>query len=505
MFRSALATGLVSLCLASAALASPDVLAMRAQSALAQSTNYIRSISTDGGYAGMYSLDLRQRFARNSTQPSAPDEITMVDGTTGDIGSAFLRAYRVTGEAGYLSAAAEVARVLAWTQNANGGWYYTVRVSTMPASFTIGPRNEDWCVYGSGMATQNLGFLIDLDKDYDAEWLTLAIEFGLEKMMEHQFEDGSWARWYPLRSGSWAWTALRSFNDGVINDCIETLLAAYKAYGRSEYMNAAMRGVEYMLQTQLPAPQRGWAQHYDANKNPVAGRPFEPESACSEVTGRNVNTLILFYVETRDERYFTPVLPAIEWLENSRIGQDLWARFYELGTNRPLYADTQGRRYYNINQLPPAIRNSYAWHGSFSNIGAINRVTRILNDGLDGYIAHFAGIDNPSSLTAHARQVRASNLAPNTERVISLLDSRGRWVRDQRIHARDFSRNANLLLDYLILTTTPSEGSAATGGRVWKNPSTVLVSATPDPEPAPQNTTMKSTPGPRVQAYRKSR
>ncbi len=43
----------------------------------------------------------------------------------------------------------------------------------------------------------------------------------------------------------------------------------------------------------------------------------------------------------------------------------LWARFYEIGTNRPIFSGRDGVIRYDIAQIEPERRNGYAWYGEW--------------------------------------------------------------------------------------------------------------------------------------------
>ena len=45
----------------------------------------------------------------------------------------------------------------------------------------------------------------------------------------------------------------------------------------------------------------------------------------------------------------------------------LWARFYELGTQRPFFCDRDGVRKYDFNQIGKERRNGYSWYGSYGH------------------------------------------------------------------------------------------------------------------------------------------
>ena len=43
----------------------------------------------------------------------------------------------------------------------------------------------------------------------------------------------------------------------------------------------------------------------------------------------------------------------------------LWARFYEIGTNRPMFSGRDGIKKYDIAEIESERRNGYAWYGDW--------------------------------------------------------------------------------------------------------------------------------------------
>ena len=43
----------------------------------------------------------------------------------------------------------------------------------------------------------------------------------------------------------------------------------------------------------------------------------------------------------------------------------LWARFYEIDTNRPMFSGRDGVKKYDIAEIESERRNGYAWHGAW--------------------------------------------------------------------------------------------------------------------------------------------
>lgn len=100
---------------------------------------------------------------------------------------------------------------------------------------------------------------------------------------------------------------------------------------------AAKRAGDFLLLAQLPEPQAAWAQQYNRDMEPVWARKFEPPAVCSLESLGALKTLLLVWAATGDEKYRQPHAAALAWLERSKLSDGKWARYYELGTNTPLY------------------------------------------------------------------------------------------------------------------------------------------------------------------------
>jgi hypothetical protein len=237
-----------------------------------------------------------------------------------------------------------------------------------------------------------------------------------------------WSRTPDVKEYWWKYT----FNDGAMGDCIRTLLEAHERLKKPEYLEAARRGGDFILLAQLPGPQSGWAQQYNFAMEPAWARRFEPPAVSSGESAGIIRTLIDLYAATGDEKYLKPIPAAIDWLQRSQIGTNKWARFYELGSNKPLYFTKDYRLVYTDDDLP----THYGFQGSFGVAEAIARFEKVQREGRAGAKA------------LGERRIRK----PNEEQVrelITALDGKGRWLRNNRIEARLFIENVNVLCDYL--------------------------------------------------------
>jgi hypothetical protein len=437
---------LATLLLAQNYLAGEKSLVQRAETVLKNASAYFHSISTQGGYVGIYSVDLKKRYGEGLYEQAKSTEIWVQPPGTPSVGECFLRVYRITGEKQYLTAATDAARALAWGQRTVGGWDHRVDVAHLDKTSKKAIRREGHCTFDDNITQGALSFLMSMDAIIDEPWLTEAIELGLEFMMKSQFENGAWPQWYPLRGG---YHDYYTFNDNTINDCIKVMLKAHRIYGKNEYLQTARHGGNFIILSQLPQPQSGWAQQYSHDLKPAWARSFEPPGVCSAATIRNIQTLVDLYLYTKDDRYLEPIPLAFEWLDNSKIGDNQWARLYEEGTNRPVYGDREdgNRLHYVYENISERERTSYGWQGQYGIDAASQYYKDVKSLGADSYIAR-----RDKRLSADERKQNAGLMEAEIKAILAGIDDRGRWINNDMITSRDFVMNVNMLCEYLELS-----------------------------------------------------
>lgn len=420
--------------------------------ALGRATDFLTSISTEGGYLWRYSADLEERFGE---EPARSTQVWVQPPGTPSVGMAFLAAYVATGDRRHLSAAHAAAMALVRGQLASGGWSYLIEFD--PA------ERADWAYRsdGAGEAAQSersnrttfdddttqsalrfLMALIEATADeplVDMEPIREAVAYGLEKMVAAQYPNGAWPQQYsgtPHEAGlrppgpavlsddwprTWPDPAYENFytlNDEVHRDGIRTLLEAWKLFGDRRYLDAAIRGGEFLILAQLPEPQPAWAQQYDFAMEPAWARAYEPPALSSSESVSAMTALVDLYVATGDERFLRPIPAFLDWLDRSRIGPDLWARFYELGTNRPIYGDHDGRIHYALSEISRERQLGYAW---------------VIDSGIMPAIRYYETVRDGGRERVLADEARAESRAPDDDEVALILseqDSEGRWLSD---------------------------------------------------------------------------
>ncbi len=452
---------LQSLCLATFSHAADEA---ATRQALGLAAGFLRSISTNGGYVGIYSLDLKKRYGEAIYEKARPTQIWVQPPGTPSVGEVFLRAHRVTGDQEYLDLARYAGRALAWGQRKQGGWDHRVDVEGLTPDATAPDRRSGHSTFDDDITQGAIKFLMQLDDELDEQWLSDSVRLALQFVMEAQFDNGAWPQWYPLRGG---YHDYYTYNDNSINDCILVMLDAHRRYDEPDYLRSARRGGDFIIASQFPAPQSGWAQQYSHDLKAAWARSFEPPGVCSAATARNMRTLVDVYLYTGDEKYLDPIADAIDWLQRSKLPPDavsegevgrrvggqaaFWARLYEVETNRPVYGDRENPRkmIYDIRDVSRRERDSYGWQGTFGVPEAIAYYQKVKQRGREEILRQ-----RDVTRTEDERRRRARSLAPQVAQVIAQLDEQGRWVTGNMLHISTFVRNMNLLCEYLECATS---------------------------------------------------
>ena len=451
---------------ATAAIASPEEIA----TALHKATIYLTSIATDGGYVWRYSSDLS---IRKGEIPATSTEIWVQSPATPQAGEAFLASYAATDDPIHLTAATAAARALLRGQLRSGGWDYKIelapadranwsyRIDTMRRRSNVdnGTTFDDDTTQGA------LRFLMTYlevaeRNDLDTGSIREAIIYGLDGMLAAQYPNGAWPQRFtgklaetPLDTSQVArlpraavrrwpdknYTVYYTLNDNSQADCIRTLLMAWRLFSDERYLSAARRGGEFLIRAQLPEPQSGWAQQYNFAMEPAWARAFEPPAIASSESVGAAQALMDLYMVTGDEAFMAAVGRFATWINRSEVAPGIWARLYELGTNKPIYGDYDGRVHYALPEISQERREGYSWEAAFGVRNFLMRFDDLRSFGRD--------------LFEVGESARRRNVAPTEFEIFSILrqqDEDGRWLNEDWIDTDTFVRNMKALSAYLV-------------------------------------------------------
>ena len=218
---------------------------------------------------------------------------------------------------------------------------------------------------------------------------------GVRYLLKAQYPSGGWPQFYPLRPG---YSSLITFNDGAMIGALSVLDGA--ARGRApfdiidlslcqECMRAVERGISCILRCQIRDGKQltAWCQQHDElTLAPAQGRISElPSISGAESVGV---VRYLMSIKSPSPEVVEAVEGAVHWFRQAAVngvrvvtvadaslpgGKDrrlvkdpeaepVWARYYEIGTNRPMFIE-QGVVKYSLAELSHSHRIGHGWIG----------------------------------------------------------------------------------------------------------------------------------------------
>ncbi len=319
----------------------------KTEASLDKGITYFHSLNTHEGYVYHVTPDLSLRWGEG---PKDNETIEVQPPGTPAVGISFLKAFQVTGNKAYLNDAKEAAYALIQGQNKYGGWDHTINFKHL---------ESDHVSFDDNQSQSAVRFLMALDQEMDDSTLSAATQRAINMMIETQLSNGGWHHYYPTQGN---YHDYATFNDGGINDCSQVMIEAYQYYKYNEVIKTSLRKVARFLNiSQLPPPQPDWAQQYNEYLQPAWARTFEPLAICTSVTIKNINSLIDIYLALHEKTILEPIPDALKYLGEIRMENGKWARFVELGTNKPLYYDRGRIRVEKLEDLHPERKKGYAY------------------------------------------------------------------------------------------------------------------------------------------------
>ncbi len=325
--------------------------------------------SVEGGYAGLVDPATGARYERFATEaPIGKRSIAMRPvGSTPRMGQCLLRAAALGGSETLRVAAVEAGRAIVCSQSPTGGWSEAPELqpnceAVQPPVAPMVTNNADTLDEGGPM--QTIAFLLQLRQvsGSDLPRFEASARGALDFLVNAQNGDGGW----PLKLSRGDYSRFSTLNDGVTTDAIAALVKGFETFGDPRYRDAALKGVQFLLDVQ--ADNGAWAQQYDETGKPGKARAFEPVAHASLETARAMLTIADFYAMTESETLKVSLLAARDWLEARRLGDEGWARFYEIGSDRPVFGDRDGSVHYNLSEISKERVEGYRWIEDFEEV-----------------------------------------------------------------------------------------------------------------------------------------
>lgn len=218
---------------------------------------------------------------------------------------------------------------------------------------------------------------------------------GVDYLLKAQYENGGWPQYYPPRKGYYSNI---TYNDSAMVNVLRLLRDVARRKAPYEFVDdgrraaasrAVERGLECILKTQvvIEGKRTAWAAQYDeVTLEPAPARKFEPVS----LTGLESVGVVRFLmsVQQPDARVREAIESAVEWFRAAKVSgvrwvekrdpsqpggferaavrdpkaPPIWARFYEMGTNRPIFIGRDAVIHYDVSEIEAERRNGYRWY-----------------------------------------------------------------------------------------------------------------------------------------------
>lgn len=257
------------------------------------------------------------------------------------------------------------------------------------------PVNPDWNYVGTfdnGATITQLRFLakiVSADTSKRAAPYKKAFQNGLNYVFRSQFPNGGWPQVWPLQGG---YHDCVTFNDGAMTGILDLLLDVSQAKGEFAFVQKSLRqkaaaslrrGLDCVIATQIVSNGQptAWCQQYDSlTLQPASARNYEMPSISS---GESAGVMLfLMRLPQRDSNVVAAVRSAATWFETVAIrdkayrrteandgrhlvdspkSEPIWSRYYEIGSNRPIFGDRDKSIHDTVEEISRERRDGYAW------------------------------------------------------------------------------------------------------------------------------------------------
>ncbi len=283
-------------------------------------------------------------------------------------------------------------------QTSEGGWPKNKDMTEPPSKEFLAETAYDHRAptIDNDATTTQLELIARVLTARDDAALRQVFERGFDYLLAAQYENGGWPQYYPVISGYYTHI---TYNDNAMVNVLVLLRAAAAGEAPYGFVDAARRekaaaavakGLACILRTQVKQDGKltVWcAQHDETTFAPAWARKFEPPSLSGDESVGIVRFLMA--IKHPSPEIITAVEGAVAWFESVKIsglrvdntpGADgkkdrhavadlaapvLWARFYELATNRPVFMGRDSVTRYDFNEIERERRTGYAYFGTW--------------------------------------------------------------------------------------------------------------------------------------------
>ncbi len=237
--------------------------------------------------------------------------------------------------------------------------------------------------------------LLAAHRDLDAAPFRASVERGVQYLLDSEYPNGGWPQVWPLEGG---YHDAITINDDAMLHAVEILCDVAAGADDYAYVSpslkrragpAAQLGIDCLLRLQIAehGVKTAWAQQYDAlTLQPTSARNYEmaaltsdesfpvaeflmglPDPTPAEVAAVHAACAWFTKVEIFGYRYGSGDFradrrsPEGRKLEAVAGAGPIWARYYQIETDKPIFGDRDKTIHDDVNELSLERRNGYAW------------------------------------------------------------------------------------------------------------------------------------------------
>jgi PelA/Pel-15E family pectate lyase len=289
-------------------------------------------------------------------------------------------------------------------QRAIGGWpkavnevkvdYNKVLTETEKKAIRTDSMRIDATIDNSA-TTKEIRYLVKAFKQTKNTGYLAAADKGIRYLLRAQNAAGGWPQYYP---DSALYRSQITFNDDAMANVLNVLQDVVEKKNGFDVVDLALvslsaqavsRGVQCILSTQIIVNGKltAWCAQYNKRTlQPEMARKFEPASLSGSESVGIVR--FLMRMKSPSEQVKQSIRAAVQWLEAVKVegfkyidivapaepngrdrvlvpqaGSTVWARFYEIGTNRPIFSGRDSQKKYSVTEIENERRTGYGWYG----------------------------------------------------------------------------------------------------------------------------------------------
>jgi PelA/Pel-15E family pectate lyase len=289
-------------------------------------------------------------------------------------------------------------------QRNNGGWpkNYDMQaiLTNEQVDSLVRTKNKLHTTFDNSTTYTHIEYLAQVYTLTNIEKYKDACLKGINFTFSAQFPNGGWPQYFPLEDN---YSRRITFNDGAyfgIMDLLKKIIDNNPNFSfignnvRGKAKHAFEKGLDCILKAQIidDGKLTAWCQqHNEIDLKPAWARAYEPPSICNGESAPIV--LLLMSIDNPGERIIKSVQGAVKWFKDSKIyytkvetvpappeksqwktttfdrvvvidslAPPIWTRYYELGTEKPLFCDRNSKFLYSMAEVSRERRSGYGWY-----------------------------------------------------------------------------------------------------------------------------------------------